>query len=391
MKILFCPLNWGLGHASRDIPLIHRLAGRGHEVIIAADGPALALLKAEFPGLEWVRFRSSVTITYFRRLPAWMKVLLLSPFLAVETIREHFSLNRLVRRTGAGLVISDNRYGLWHSRIPSVLITHQLNPRLPRLLRFLELPLAGIIRFMVRQFRRCWVPDYPGGQNLSGDLSHKYTLPGNVAFIGPLSRFMLPGGDHPEGAEEDSMDDIPDRSHDPSPDSVPDAVPAEAELFILISGPEPQRSRLERIILEQVPGLGMRTVILQGLPGNSERKPQILESSPEISVYPHLPSRQVRALLENAKYIICRAGYSSIMDLITLGRTALIIPTPGQTEQEYLASRLSDRGLMTGVHQKSLDIKRAIPKLRIAENVTIKPGDDLLNRELHNRFFFGAG
>ena len=155
MKILVCPMNWGLGHASRDIILIQKLMERGHEIIIAADGRAMDLLKAEFTDLRFIRFRSSLTITYFRRLPAWLKIMLLTPLIGYETLREHFQLRRIVCRTGAEMVISDNRYGLWHSKIPTVLITHQLNPRLPRILKFMELPVAGIIRLMVRQFHRC--------------------------------------------------------------------------------------------------------------------------------------------------------------------------------------------------------------------------------------------
>ena len=361
-RILVCPLNWGLGHASRDIVIIRRLIDRGHEVIIAADGQALGMLKAEFPQLEFIRFGSSVTITYFRTLPVWLKILLLSPFLGFETLREHFRLKSIVRQTGADMVISDNRYGLWHSRIPSVLITHQLNPRLPRFLKFLELPVAGIIRMMIKQFHRCWVPDLPGEDKLTGYLAHKYTLPANVIFTGPLSRFM------------------PDPSR--KPDKETGSQINNPDLLILISGPEPQRSKLENIILEKVGEIKLKTVILQGLPGELKSR----KIGEHITVYSHLDSDKIKGLLENSRYIICRGGYTGIMDLVTLGKAALIIPTPGQTEQEYLASYLSNKGVLMAMEQKNLDLMEAIRQLEGFKTTQTLPENNLLDAELDRWF-----
>ena len=211
---------------------------------------------------------------------------------------------------------------------------------------------------MVKQFHRCWVPDLPGddtltdgdtltdddnltcGDSLTGDLAHKYTLPANVIFIGLLSRFTPGSG---------QIDPLPETG---SPLNKPD-------LLILISGPEPQRTRLEKIILEQAGEIKMKTVILQGLPGESASR----KVGGNIMIFTHLDSGKIKSLLENSRYIICRGGYTGIMDLVTLGKPALIIPTPGQTEQEYLASCLPRKGLVLAMEQKNLDLSKAIKEL----------------------------
>ena len=369
MRILICPLNWGLGHASRDIVIIRKLLDREHQVIIAADGPALEILKNEFPRLEYVPFPSSVNVTYFRSLPAWLKIFIISPLLGYETLREHYRLKRIVRKTEADLVISDNRYGLWHTRIPSVLITHQLNPRLPRFLGFLDHPLAGLIRLMIRQFHRCWVPDFPGNDNLTGDLAHKFTLPGNVVFIGPLSKFIRDPESRVVSRNITAKDHLPLKSLEPI---------VSAELVILLSGPEPQRTKLENIILDQVRDIPRSSVILQGLPGGIIRR----EASPNVTIYNHLPSGSIKSLLENAKYIICRGGYTSIMDLVSLGKPAMIIPTPGQTEQEYLAGHLSARGVFLMMEQQSFNLQEAFRQLKSYKSKIHQHTDKLLDEEI---------
>jgi len=317
----------------------------------------MSMLKTEFPDLEFIRFGSSVSITYFRRLPAWLKIFLLSPFLGFETIREHFRLRKLLRRTRVDLVISDNRYGLWHTSIPSVLITHQLNPRIPLIMKFMELPIAGIIRLMIKQFHRCWVPDFPGEDNLSGDLSHKYTLPRNVVFTGPLSRF------------------IPERV--PGIESDVSKIPHK-EVIILISGPEPQRTKLENIILDQAGEIHLKTVILRGLPGEQSS----WETGKHTTVHSHISSKMLETMMCNARYIICRGGYTSIMDLVTLRKSAMIIPTPGQTEQEYLSDYLVEKGILLSSDQKNLDLSKAIQQLDKFHPDWSLPESGLLDREL---------
>jgi len=349
-KILVCPLDWGLGHAARDVPIIQRLLDRGHRVILAGDGAALELLSAEFPELESHRFGSLVRIRYSRRLPAWLKITLLSPLLLYEVFAEHFRLRRIIREVRPDLIISDNRYGLWNRRVKSILITHQLSIRLPHFARFLEYPAYLAVKAFIGRFDRCWVPDYPGDENLSGELSHRYRLPSNAVFIGAISRFVRP----------------------PGKQSILSARPV--NLVILLSGPEPLRSQLQKALLRQVLLLETGCVILQGLPGKYKR----VDLTPTVSMYSHLPAGELRNLLLASENIICRAGYTGIMDLALLKKKALIIPTPGQTEQEYLAAYLSGKGMFLSSRQDELDIETALEDLGEFKPAFSLPEKDLL-------------
>jgi len=365
MRILICPLNWGLGHASRDVLIIQELLEAGHEVILAGEGMPLKFMKTDFPELACIHLPQTIRITYFKQLPAWLKIFLLSPFLLFEIITEHFRLNRIIRRQHLDLVISDNRYGLWSSRVKCILITHQCIIRLPGLVRFLEYPLALLLKLFIEKFDRCWIPDYPGSQNLTGKLAHGFTLPSNAVFIGPLSRFSEPGIQLTEV-------DVPLHL---SQAELPYPV-----LLIMLSGPEPQRTKLEKIILEQIPGVPVSTIILQGLPGMQETK----KVGPRHILVPHLPSALLKSLIIKARYIICRSGYTSIMDLVKMQKKAMIIPTPGQTEQEYLAAYLGENGVFLSCRQQNLDLPAALQMLEKFEPAFNFPGEDHLKSQLQN-------
>jgi UDP:flavonoid glycosyltransferase YjiC (YdhE family) len=205
------------------------------------------------------------------------------------------------------------------------------------------------LRLLYSRFNRCWIPDFPGEPNLSGDLSHRYRLPANAAFIGVLSRFS-PG---------------------PPPEK-------KLKLVILLSGPEPQRSSLQKIILKQVLHFEGSCVVLLGQPGKQKRT----DLSSTLTTYSHLPAAELQRLIITAEHVICRAGYTSIMDLALLGKKALIIPTPGQTEQEYLADSLSEKGLFLSCRQNELDIRAATDQLAFFSPTFSFPKDDLLGAEM---------
>lgn len=381
-KILVCPLDWGLGHAARDVSIIQRLVNRNYEVILACDGQARELLQSEFPALEILEFRSLVRIRYSKFLPAWLKITLLSPLLLVEIFAEHIMLRRITKRIRPDIIISDNRYGLWIRGIPSILVTHQLNIRLPRLARFLEYPASLVLRLLCSRFNRCWIPDFPGKPNLSGDLSHRYRLPVNAAFIGALSRLTRTTREkRPEpGGEMTFPVSFPRPDTELSGRIIHAGLPPvkKLKLVILLSGPEPQRSSLQKIILKQVLHIEEPCVVLLGQPGKQKRT----DLSSTLTTYSHLPAAELKRLLIAAEYVICRAGYTSIMDLALLGKKALIIPTPGQTEQEYLAATLSEKGLFLSCSQNELDIPTAMNKLASFSPSFNFPHDDLLGAEL---------
>ncbi len=390
-KILVCPLNWGLGHATRDIAIISRLLDLGHEVVIAGDGAALDLLEKEFS--EIVRFPSYLRIRYSVFLPAWLKITLLSPFLLFEVIAEHFRLAGLIKKLAPDIVISDNRYGLWNRKVKSILITHQLSLRLPRLIKFLEYPAFQVMKLFIRRFDQCWIPDYPGVANLSGELSHRYKLPENAVFIGAVSRFKYPKdlassangkpNDFPpkgDNLKRDTLSGkIPGESFDlltgGSSSSFPGGSPTgEIDLLILLSGPEPQRSKLQKIVLKQAISLASRCVILQGIPGKYKRT----DLTSKVTMYNHLPSGELKNLLISAGNVICRSGYTGIMDLVLLQKKALIIPTPGQTEQEYLADYLAGKGMFLTCRQDELNLESSITRLTNFYPEFKLPREDLL-------------
>jgi predicted glycosyltransferase len=321
MRTLIAPLNWGLGHATRCIPLIQKLLSEGQEIIIAADGHPLKLLKTEFPDLSYIEL-PSYKISYNRGKSQLTAMIRSIPVILWGIIREHHQLKRIIREHQIDRVISDNRFGLWNRHIHSTYITHQLMIKMPKGLMFAT-PLVWLgHRLFINKFDVCMIPDYEGEQNLSGDLSHKYPLPRNAQFIGPLSRFA--------GL---SANDILN-------------TPLKFDVVAIISGPEPQRTLLEEQVIKRFKNAEKKVLVLQGLPAN-QTSDIIPQTQNNLVVLPHLETRQIAIALTNTRKIICRSGYSTIMDLQALNclSKAELIPTPGQTEQEYLAQYHKKREL----------------------------------------------
>jgi len=331
--ILYCPLNWGLGHASRGIYIIRKLLDHNFKVILGAEGESLALLRKEFPDLPYVSFHS-FRVEYTKRFPLMVKLLFHLPVMAIGIAREHRMLKHLIRDYKVDLVISDNRYGLWNRAVTTVIITHQLSIRLPSWLSLFQYPLYRLISRRLRKFNHLWIPDQEGGKSLSGDLSQKYPIPLHARFIGIVSRFM-------------------DNRIVPSEES------GTFSILVILSGPEPQRSILEDNICNQLEGKDFNVLVVRGLPSGKEE--WITRNN--IVLAPHLPSDRLKTLISTTETIISRAGYTSIMDLVVLKRKAILIPTPGQTEQEYLARYMAKQGFFLFSEQKNFNLEKAIDKL----------------------------
>lgn len=308
MKILICPLNWGLGHATRCVPLIRKFMNEGHEVVIAVDGFPLELLKQQFPSFQFIEL-PSYRVRYSSgksQIPAMLGNL---PFIAFGVYKEHRWLQRLIKTEHFDQIISDNRFGLWNKNLNSVYITHQLMIKMPTSLKFLE-PIAWYLhRAFILRYNECWIPDSEGDENLSGDLSHLYPFPPNYRFVGVLSRFQ-------------GLENTP-----PSTDF---------DVVAIVSGIEPQRSIFENQITERFRNSDKNVLILRGKPQQNT----VTEKSGNITLVSHLEDKQLAAILKGTDKIICRSGYSGIMDLKTLNclHKTEFSPTPGQTEQEYLYS-----------------------------------------------------
>ncbi len=303
---LIAPLDWGLGHATRCVPIINECLAKREKVIIAADGAAAAFLKQEFPNLTHIRLKGW-RMRYFWPLP--LALALQMPFFGVSILLEHWRLQRIIRRMGVCRVISDNRYGLWSRDIDSTIITHQLYIQLPQWLKLFEKPLHAFTVRLLRRFAHIWVPDYADAQkSLSGALSHGGALDAAVEYIGPLSRFSA-----------DSMDEP----------SLP--VP---QVLVVLSGPGRQKRRFAKLILNHLKGSAKRILVVGAEPN---LKYQITDGG--VLIINHLPSQELNSLLKLAPHVIARSGYTTIMDLHRLGRRAILFPTKGQWEQEYLAKR----------------------------------------------------
>jgi Glycosyltransferase family 28 C-terminal domain len=336
-RVLVAPLDWGLGHATRCIPIIKELINQRCEVIIATFGAQKTLLLGEFPSLTFVdlpgyriKYDKNRALTILRLMSAIPKIL-------IRIKRERAWLRRFAVREGVDLVISDNRYGLAAPGIFCVLVTHQLLIKTP-FGRLADKVLQRINYHILRRFSRCWVPDIEGsplagersvGSGLAGELSHPSKMPAiSTRYIGLLSRF---------GNQPDAGIDL--------------------ELLVLLSGPEPQRTLLEKRILAQAAACPCELVIVRGLPAGGEK---LVGIRPGIVVHDHLPAVELERLIRRAGFVIARPGYSTVMDLARLGKRALLIPTPGQSEQEYLGPYLAGKGWAAWVRQGDFSLAEAV-------------------------------
>lgn len=328
MRIFISPLDWGLGHAARCVPVIRYLLEKGIEVIIGTEGMHLLFLKEHFPQVEFAAF-PGYRISYSSYFHAGVKTLLQLPDIRSAINKEHTLLSKLINERNINAVISDNRYGLWSKKIPSVIITHQLNIQTPLASSFL----SKSVQRHIKHFYECWIPDYAGAENLSGALSHPIPNGINGKYIGPLTRFHSPTQSFKK---------------------------KEYDLLVVLSGPEPQRSILEKKIIKQLNYLPLlKTLIIQGLPGN---KP-VQSNLKNVEILPHLPDTELQDKILVSEIILSRPGYSTIMDLHKINRRKWIfIPTPGQTEQEYLARLMQKKEMAVTCSQKDFLLEDILKK-----------------------------
>ena len=189
-NILICPLEWGLGHAARMIPMARKLLDMNQNVFIASGEEHLNLFRKELPGLTYIDF-PGFKPGYSRYLPQYIPLLFKTPLLLFHIIREHYRLKRIISDYSIDIVISDNRFGLWNRKIRTAYITHMPLIPFPKPFQFLEFIGIRLHRFIIRKYSLCFIPDLPGEINLTGRLSHGIRLPENVRYIGILSRFPV--------------------------------------------------------------------------------------------------------------------------------------------------------------------------------------------------------
>jgi len=340
-RILVAPLNWGLGHATRCIPIINALLRYNYIPIIASDGIALDLLKKEFPKLTFDKL-PSYNVTYSKKasLFKW-KLLIDSPKLLNAINEEKKATKLLIEKHNIDGIISDNRLGISSKKVPSVFITHQLNV-LSGSTTWLS---TKIHQKIIRKFNECWVPDNKHTPNLSGKLGHVENTSLPVKYLGPLSRFK----------KSKQLNNY--------------------KLMVLLSGPEPQRSLLEEKLLNELKSFNAPILFVRGV---IEEKESITKID-HFTIYNFMKSEDLCLAINTSEVILSRSGYTTVMDLAKIGKKAFFIPTPGQFEQEYLAKMLDKLKLVPTCNQddfkidllkkikdyKGLDIEYSQPNFKI--------------------------
>lgn len=331
-RILIAPLDWGLGHASRCVPIAKTLEKEGYEVVFAASGRPLELLIQEFPKNDFIKLKG-YNISYPKN--GQMALSMLSQLFKIwKGIQlEHKQLQQIIDDYNIDGVISDNRYGLYSKKVPCVFVTHQLQIQSP----ILSESLQKINFKYIQKFDECWVPDSDTHQ-LSGQLSKAYNSLFKCQYIGALSRF-------------ESLEKTED-----------------LDVLAIVSGPEPQRSMFEELLKKQLIDSKLKAVLVLGK--TEENKEEEIEN---LKVISHLNAKSLNQQMVNANVVISRSGYSTVMDIAKLHKKAIFVPTPGQTEQLYLAKYFYDKNRAFAMHQKELDIQHALQKV---EHVTPLKSDD---------------
>ncbi len=314
------------------IPLARRLRELNNNIIIASGEEHLSLFRSELPGLTYISF-SGFKPGYSRFLPQYLSLLFKVPVLIYHIIAEHHKLKKLIDKYKIDIIISDNRFGLWNHKVTSVYITHMPLIPLPKPLRFMEFTGVALHRYIIKKYSLCFIPDLPGDLNLSGRLSHGIKLPDNVRFIGILSRF--------NGTGQSATENITKFRHN----------------TVILSGPEPQRGILRQKLVGLLKDKDPGTIFFEG---NTLKSGEITRSG-NLTFYSHLPDFRMKEMIEGSESIITRSGYTTIMELVSLNCTALIIPTPGQTEQEYLAEYLSEKGWFSTISQGAIKSGISLP------------------------------
>lgn len=319
-RILVAPLNWGLGHATRCIPIIRELIDQNLEPVIASDGAALELLKKEFPELEHYSL-PSYSIQYPKNsfFFRW-KLLVQTPHILRIIMAEKRMTQYVVQTKNISGIISDNRWGVRSNLVPSVFVTHQLKV-LSGVTSWLS---SRIQRHYIKKFNECWVPDASNELNLSGTMGHLKNTPFPVKHLGIVSRFEKK------------------------------TIPIRFNILVLLSGPEPQREILENLLIEKLSVLDTEILMVRGV---IEEK-QVFERKGNFSIYNFLQTEDLEKALNSSNLVICRSGYTSLMDLAKLDKTGFLIPTPGQYEQEYLARRLKKLKLMASCSQENFEVQK---------------------------------
>lgn len=320
-NLVVSPLDWGLGHAARIVPVIRELQKKNNVLVVC--GPcAYQFMKSELPDTEIVEINDK-KIRYPKSEIGFFTILSWVPVVVFNSINEHVKLTRIIRRRNIDAVISDNRYGLIFKNLDCYIVTHQVCPRVPPGFGFMERFSNWIFKKYLSKFKKVLIPDFETGFSLTGLLAADRELdPEKFVRIGVMSRF--------------------------APSAQPEKN--EYDFLVLISGQESQRTVFENLLLQKLANARGKILFVRGVSSDAPR----LENFGNVEFCNMLTGKDLERAMKVSATIVCRAGYSTICDVVALNKNAIIIPTPGQTEQEYLAGRLDGKFGFKSLRQNEL-------------------------------------
>jgi UDP:flavonoid glycosyltransferase YjiC (YdhE family) len=326
LKIFFPVLNWGLGHASRSLPLIRKYLNHGHDVIAASDGEALTMLRRELPDQKVLQLPGYGIHYSSKYMP--FNMLRYGPGMLKAMKTENELTSAVVKREHIDCIISDNRYGCYHKNVPSALITHQLQVFTGQ--KLLDIYIRRQIRGWCRKFSEIWIPDQAPPGNITGELSDVDTTPVPKYFLGVVSELNCK------------------------------AAKGKYDAVAVISGPEPQRALFEELVIKQLGALEGRYAIVAGRPNTDD----VVREEKNLTIIPYMTRSQLSGLLAQTDIVIARSGYTTLMDLAKTGHKAILCPTPGQYEQIYLADRLASLNQCVYERQENLKLETALQDVK---------------------------
>jgi UDP:flavonoid glycosyltransferase YjiC (YdhE family) len=331
-NILIAPLDWGLGHATRCMPLIDALIQQQHNIIIAGNGDSYFLLKAQYPDLTSYEL-PGYNISYPSGKNAAAQAFFQTPKILATIRAEKKITEEIIEKGNISLILSDNRYGVRNEKVKSILICHHIALQAPEGFSFMNPFFLNLHLRQIRKFDALWIPDTAGEPNLSGKLAHGIQFPIPHHYIGIQSRFS---------------------DFKPSPSFTEEL---DFSVLVVLSGPEPQRTYAEEKLIAALKNRNEKVLFARG-----RTAVQQVHTDENITIVNYLGTNDMFVALNKAEVIICRSGYSTVMDLTVLGKQAIFIPAEGQTEQEYLAKRAEENGFGVNCPQDKLDLNSALEK-----------------------------
>jgi len=336
-KICISPIDWGLGHATRCISLIRELEKLGYHIYIATEGQHETILREAIPKATFLHLRG-YRIRYSRWAVLLPVVLLIQlPQIIYSIVYENKWLKKTQKEFNFDMIISDNRFGFYHKKVPSVFITHQLNLQMP--FKWATQLFQKIQYAWLKKFNACWIPDIEESQNLSGVLANPKLKPSiPLWYMGCLSRLI---NEDKSNVTASPIDPI--------------------EFLAIVSGPEPQRTLLENLLWTAGNESKLKFVLIAGVPNNKNAFQKMNNGT----MYPHLSAAALVDEINRAEYIICRGGYTTLMEMIPFNKKMILIPTPGQTEQMYLGKLWHEKKWALCYDQADFKLSKALAAAQI--------------------------